>query len=356
MARKSLLTKWTEYLGLRTLTGCLHCLDVEQNLRIAAAVGAMYYAACPGRMQRAKDHIQRAFPDRSPTDVEAIALKSCQHMFQIFMVDAIVMPRLITAATWPRYVTLDHLEPVVDRLVKRKPMIFVTGHFGNWEMLGYTVAVAGFPLYAVARPMDNPLINAWLLSIREARGMRIVTKWGAGPQLQQAMRSGGRIGFIADQNAGEQGLFVPFFGRLASSYKSIALLAMRYEVPVAVGSAIRDSGADAGGGVSRAGAGGGGGFHFTIRHDAFIHPDEWADHDDPQFYITARYNRAIEDMVRRNPEQYLWLHRRWKSRPRFEREGKPMPRRLLRKLESLPWMTDDELRRIVDDAGGVADV
>ena len=78
-----------------------------------------------------------------------------------------------------------------------------------------------------------------------------------------------------------------------------------------------------------------------------IWPDDWADQPDPLFYITARFNRAIEHMVRNAPEQYLWLHRRWKSRPKHEREGQPMPRRLIEKLEQLPWMTQEELNRIV---------
>ena len=66
------------------------------------------------------------------------------------------------------------------------------------------------------------------------------------------------------------------------------------------------------------------------------------------FYITARFNRGIEDLIRAAPEQYLWLHRRWKSRPDHERQGKPVPKRTIEKLESLPWMTDDELGRVVE--------
>ena len=80
----------------------------------------------------------------------------------------------------------------------------------------------------------------------------------------------------------------------------------------------------------------------------FIRPEEWADHPDPVFYITARYNHALERMIRGNPEQYLWVHRRWRSRPRFERQGRPMPGRLVEKIESLPWMTPHELERIIN--------
>jgi KDO2-lipid IV(A) lauroyltransferase len=175
------------------------------------------------------------------------------------------------------------------------------------------------------------MLNRWVLDIREARGMRIITKWGATPILQDVLRSGGRVAFIADQNAGDQGLFVPFFGRLASSYKSIGLLAMRYQVPIVCGFAPRL----------------GGRFEYELNTTDIIRPQDWADHPDPLFYITARYNHAMEQMVRRAPDQYLWVHRRWKSRPRHERLGRPMPRRMIAKLESLPWLTSEEIDRLV---------
>jgi KDO2-lipid IV(A) lauroyltransferase len=186
-------------------------------------------------------------------------------------------------------------------------------------------------MVVLARPIDNPLINDWLLGIREAQGTRVITKWGATPIIQSALRNSGRVGFIADQNAGEQGLFVPFFGRLASNYKSIGLLAMRYNVPIVVGHAIRD----------------GCQFQYDVAMVDMIRPDDWADQPDPLFYITARYNRAMEQSIRAAPEQYLWLHRRWKSRPKHEREGEPMPHKLIEKLERLPWMTPQELKRVI---------
>ena len=128
-------------------------------------------------------------------------------------------------------------EAALDRLVRGEPVIFVTGHCGNWEVLGYAMSLLGFPMAALARPLDNPLINEWLLGVREARGMQIITKWGATSLLPRLIEDGHAVGFIADQNAGDQGLFVPFFGRLASSYKTIGLLAMRYKVPIMAASA-----------------------------------------------------------------------------------------------------------------------
>jgi KDO2-lipid IV(A) lauroyltransferase len=190
----------------------------------------------------------------------------------------------------------------------------------------------------LARPLDNPLINDWLVGIRERQGMRVVTKWGATPVLQTLLQTGGRVAFIADQNAGDTGMFVPFFGRLASTYKSIGLLAMRYEVPIVAGIARRV----------------GGRFDYELSAPDVIWPQDWADQPDPLFYITARFSRAIEQLIRISPDQYIWHHRRWRSRPAHERRGKPMPGRLVAKLESLPWMTEAELERVVGHSNEAA--
>jgi KDO2-lipid IV(A) lauroyltransferase len=96
------------------------------------------------------------------------------------------------------------------------------------------------------------------------------------------------------------------------------------------------------------------GFRYALDVVDTIEPADWQDQPDPLFYITARYNRAIETMVRAAPDQYLWVHRRWKSRPRHEREGRPFPPRLLKHLRELPWMTDDEADRIVAASAGAS--
>lgn len=329
--RRSAIINWSQYLALRGIAGLMHCFDIDQNLHTAAAIGSLFHRVSPKRCERAKQHIREAFPDWSEGRVDATARRSIEHMFQIFIVESLIAPRLISPTTWTQYVRFNQIGPLLDLMLRGRPAIFLTGHLGNWELLGCALAAIGYPLVALARPLDNPLINDWLLSLREVRGMRIVTKWGATPILQDTLRHGGRVGFIADQNAGDQGMFVPFFGRLASSYKSIGLLAMRYKVPIVAGAATRI----------------GQRFEYQMWYADIIFPDEWAAQPDPLFYITARYARAIEQMVRRSPEQYLWIHRRWKSRPRHEREGKAMPDRLIQKLRQLPWMTPSELDEIV---------
>jgi KDO2-lipid IV(A) lauroyltransferase len=99
-------------------------------------------------------------------------------------------------------------------------MIVLTGHFGNWEILGYVMGTMGFETTSVARTLDNPYINNYVMGMREKHGQRIVDKKGATEPVIKALEENGVVGFIADQNAGAKGCFVDFFGRKASTYKS----------------------------------------------------------------------------------------------------------------------------------------
>jgi KDO2-lipid IV(A) lauroyltransferase len=328
-----------EFLPLRALGAAIQCVDPDQNLRTAATFGTIYARLASTRTARAKANILRALPETSESEADRIAIESIQYMFKLFLVDSLAMPRLINPWSWQRYVEFDSFASGVELLSSDKPGLFITGHCGNWELLGFTLAALGFPMTALARPLDNRFLDRWLLGLREARGLRVLTKWGATDRLVSMLEgddpAGRRIGFIADQNAGSGGLFVPFFGRLASSYKSIGLLAMRYELPVVAGFARRL----------------GNRFKYRLEMVDYFGPEDWCDQPDPLFYITARFNRAIETMVRSAPDQYLWIHRRWKSRPRWETAGKPMPGSLRTRLENLPWMDQASMDRLIADGG-----
>ena len=333
MARQqSSLASWSQYLPLRAISTLIGCCPVELNMQSTKLIGDLYFHLGATRRNRAIANIQSSFPELSVKEVRSLAKRSMEHMFQLFVAEGVQMPALITPNTWQKYVEFKNIEQVTQRLTQKKPTIFITGHCGNWELLGYVLSVLGYPIAALARPLDNTLINDWVLGIRERFGLQVVTKWGGVSVLQELIQNNTSIGFIADQNAGDNGMFVPFFGRLASTYKSIGLLAMRYEIPIVAVHAKRIEGR----------------FKYEVGVTDYIEPSDWMEQADPLYYITARYNKAIERMIIDAPEQYLWLHRRWKSRPKFEKENKPMPQKLVQQLESLPWMTNQELSTITN--------
>jgi KDO2-lipid IV(A) lauroyltransferase len=324
------LQHFAPYAALRLTAATMHLFGVRENLRAAAGVGSIFARLGPRRMQRAVRHVRWAFPELSEARAQAIAEASVQHMFQLFLVDSLAGPQLLNEHGWGRQVEFGEVGSTMELLLQERPAIFVTGHSGNWEFLGLALSLLGFRMSALARPLDNPYLDEWLLGMRRRRGLEVLVKWGATTEVQKVIEGGGRVAFIADQNAGDDGVFVPFFGRMASSYKSIALLALRYRLPIVVGTAIRQ----------------GESLRYRLETVDRIEPAECEAANDPLFYCTARFNRAMEQAVRLAPEQYLWVHRRWKSRPPWERKGEPMPDRVRRKLLELPWLDEAQVDAI----------
>jgi KDO2-lipid IV(A) lauroyltransferase len=291
-----------QYLGLRLVAMMLHCWPVELNLRTARLLGDIMYLLDRKHRERALGNLRRSFPDMPESTRREMARRSMQQLF-VFFVEMLFTTRLVRLDTWRNCVELDHFRETLSLLLdNRRGLIMLTGHYGNWEILGYVLATLGFETTSVARPLDNPYVNDYVLGVRERRGQKIVDKKGATTEVVSVLNHKGAVGFIADQNAGSKGLFVDFFGRKASTYKSIGLLAMEYEVPVVIGYARRT----------------GEGFRFNVGTQDIIYPEDWKDQDDPLRYITQRYTKAIEDFVRKDPGQYLWVHRRWKTRPKGE--------------------------------------
>ena len=369
------------YVAIRAMLATMLTGDMRSNLRTARAVARLYSKFEPRRVQRTIETLAVIFPEMPFEQRRVCALQAYEHLFMLG-VEMAHTPRMVTADTWPKHIQLVDLEPAARLLLSGRPCVMITGHCGNWELLGYTMALLGFPMHALYRPLDLKPMDQWVRQTREKRGLMLLDKYGATQVMPELMRDGKLVAFIADQNAGEKGLYVPFFNRLASTYKSIGLMAMQFDAPIICGQArrlvdFRDASTDAVDGwhgqiAARGDAPAsittstlpvppepsiGGGFtdydptnplQYQVRTIDIIMPEEWKNQPDPLFYISARYRRAIERMVRAAPEQNLWLHRYWKSRPRHEQTGKPFPASLRAKLRNLPWMTDDELARIED--------
>jgi Kdo2-lipid IVA lauroyltransferase/acyltransferase len=280
----------------------MHAVPVNTNLQTAKILGSGLYAIDRRHRERALANLRRSFPEMTERQRERLARRSMQQMIMLF-VEVLFTTRLIRLDTFANCIEMVNFKPVLEMLVRReRGLILLTGHYGNWEILGYTLATLGFETTSIARPLDNPYVSRFLFDVREKTGQKIIAKKGATPEITAALDQKSAVGFIADQNAGSKGVFVDFFGRKASTYKSIGLLAMQYEVPIVIGYARRINDR----------------FHFEVGAQDIIHPSDWKSQDDPLRYITQRYTRAIEDIVRVDPGQYWWVHRRWKTRPKGE--------------------------------------
>jgi KDO2-lipid IV(A) lauroyltransferase len=298
------LNWYLQYLALRAVEMLLQCFPIEDNLKAASLVGDLLYLLDRRHRERALENLRASFPEASDAQLRRIARKSCEHLIMVGA-EVLCMPRLMQFNKYLDYVDISGCIEPFQYVAAGNPVILVTGHFGNWEMMGYSMSAMGFPPTAVARPLDNPYLNDHILALRQRTGLKILFKEGMTDEALADLRQGRPLGLIADQDAGRRGFFVDFFGRKASAYKSIAYLAMEENIPIFVG------------GVYRVGPG----FRYRIEMTDRIVPGDYPKDLDGAMAITQRYTAGIEKAVRLAPEQYLWVHRRWKTRPPEERKA-----------------------------------
>ena len=175
-------------------------------------------------------------------------------------------------------------------------------------MTGVGAAFYGIPLVSVARPIDNPLLDRLIVDFRQARGQRIITKRGAVREMSRALRDGAFLGILVDQNGGRRGVFVPYFGRLASTTAAPATLAIRFRAPLITAWQRRVDGGE----------------RHILEVEAPIPVPGTGDRDEDVRIMTAEMTARVERWVRQEPGQWLWAHRRWKARPPEESgNGRP---------------------------------
>jgi KDO2-lipid IV(A) lauroyltransferase len=251
----------------------------------------------------ADDNLRHAFPGRF-TDAERDGLvRSVYRHFCRLLIDIVHTPRLLKPASWRRYVDLSGGHLVVKRMLSGRPLLLVTGHFGNWEIGGYVLGLLGFRTYAIARPLDNPYLDDFLRRWRVRTGQGILAKHGDFEKMNAILEGNGVLATLGDQDAGQRGLFVDFFGRPASTHKAIALLALEHRVPILVI------------GVRKVGEP----MQYAIAVEDHILPEEYDGQPDAVRAMTRRFTEALERVIRQAPEQYFWLHRRWKHQPQAKK-------------------------------------
>lgn len=294
---------WVVYIAARMVFAIMQSFPINWNLRTARLIVPWWIRLMPRHLERARAHLNAAYGQSlTPAEADRIARKSLESL-AMFVVETICLPRLMTPHTWPKYIDVEDCQECLRLAINGRGVIMVTGHYGSFELLAQLLAALGCQMVAIMRPLDNEYLNEFLVKSRRMHGLELLDKKGAMSQSESIIREGRVLGFIGDQDAGRKGCFVDFFGQPASTYKSIGLLAMSTRCPIVVACARRC------GNVAR--------YDFVVQR--IIHPHEWEDRDDPLRWITQAYTSAIEDFSRVAPEQYLWIHRRWKSKPRARR-------------------------------------
>src|SRR5262249_11899345 len=182
----------------------------------------------------ADENLRHAFGKQLDDRQRDALVRAVYVHFCTMLVEIIQFPRRVHVNNCKQYVELSSAVTGVTTLLSGRPLILATGHFGNWEIAGYALGLFGFTTHAIARTLDNPYLDRFLLSFRERTGQKILAKKGDFDQIQELLSTSGVLATLADQDAGQRGQFVDFFGRPASTHKAVALLALQYNTPLLV--------------------------------------------------------------------------------------------------------------------------
>jgi Kdo2-lipid IVA lauroyltransferase/acyltransferase len=248
----------------------------------------------------ARTNLIIAFPEIRDGEIRRITRKSFQNTARNLL--EISRLPLLTKESISSLVAYDPdrgLNNYRKALAMGKGILYMTGHFSAWELLPTAHALNGYPLSFITRPLDEPQLEQYLHRMRQASGNRVIPKRNSARHILEAIKGRGGVGILMDQNTDPQeGIFVDFFGVPASTTTSMALFALRTEAPIIPGylSPMRNG-------------------RYTIVFRPPIEVVRTGDRNRDIEINTRRFNEVIEEIVREQPEAWLWGHKRWSYQP-----------------------------------------
>jgi len=256
----------------------------------------------PKMRKTAEFNLRLAFPEWSEAQRRTV-LKGMTRNLGWMAAEFARLPRY-TRENIENVVVLDGHENFLEGKSRGKGVIYLTGHIGAWELSSYAHALYGFPLYYMARALDNALLDEMVNEYRGKCGNRPIYKNEAARMMLKVLKDAGTVGILADQNTmpGE-GVFVDFFGTQACTTTGIARVALHTDAAVVPGYAYWD------GNLRK----------YRLRFEPPVELVRTGDAERDVRENTQRFTKVIEEIIRKHPEQWVWIHARWKNRP----EGEP---------------------------------
>jgi len=286
------LRNWAEYLAARLVLASLAWTPRRTAERLAGLYVKALAALVPRLRRTALRNLELALPELSAAERRRIVEGVFVSLARL-LVSFARLPRLDSRniSGWIRYDGLEHFQ---QALARGRGVLFAAAHLGNWELSAYAHALMTAPMDVVVRPLDNPLIDRLVERRRTLCGNRVIHKRNAARAILKALRANRAVGVLIDQNASlEEGVFVDFFGIKACAGAAFARLAARSGAAVIPGFALWME--DEHRYVLR--------FYPPLEITGDLHRD------------TQNLHALLESVIRQFPEQWLWIHRRWKTRP-----------------------------------------
>ena len=298
-----------EWLGVRGVSLLLQTFPPEAGDAFVRGLGRVYRRLDASRRGTVLENLRLVYGDTlSAGERERLSVAAFEHAF-VILFEAVQRRRLVhdLRSFRRRSRVVGDGDLVREDVREGRGCFLLTAHIGNWEVAGAYLDYEGIPFAAVSRAVPNPYVQAHLMSTRRPT-FEIFEKRGAVRGSLRAAQEGKWVTVLGDQNAGKHGVFVPFFGIPASTFPILASLAIRHDVTLYFGAAIRKG--------------------PRIAYDMHIvrYRPPATPGTDPVIDVLRGYHAWLEDMIRLYPEQYFWMHRRWKTRPPGELPGPRTPR------------------------------
>lgn len=280
---------------LESLSVLLRLLPRSVSIRVGEAMGSLVHLTGL-RMRVTMNNLQAAFPERDPREIGRVA-SGCYRHFGALLAEFARLP-LLKPENVLDLVEVEDRQVLDDSQARGRGGIVVSGHLGNWELMGSAMAVLDYPVSYVVTGQENELVEALMDRLRQSTGVQIIRRREAVKGVVKALKENRLVAILSDQDAHEAGAFVPFFGRLASTPRGAALFALRTGADLIFAASHRR---------------GLGKLKVTLE----LMPREGLppDRDQATLELVRRFTALLESAIRRQPEQWFWMHRRWKTLP-----------------------------------------
>ena len=286
-----------EYSLLRAITTLLLSFPLDYSLPLSRFLADVFYLFPSKFRKRGLRHLKMAYPGKSADELGRI-LKGVFEHSTMMLVEVLSFPRKIRKYNYTKYVEIKGWELIDQALKGGKGVMFISAHFGNWELIGYIVSMLGHQINTVVRFMPNPAADALLNYSRRFQGQRIIYNDSAVRDMMRALKDNRILALGCDQDARANGIFVDFMGLPSSTVRSPALLHLKFETPLLMLYCYRPKPNK---------------FYYTFSFEECVLPKLNPAKAEEQ--ITQAFTADIERMIRKYPEQWMWIHRRWKTRP-----------------------------------------
>lgn len=308
MAKKGRLQITVEYFLARLMLSALGACPRSLAVAIGRTLGFFGYFALPHLRRVGQRNLQLALPEKSKKEHRRL-VRGCFDSLGRQLGEFSQFPKATPESLHTLVRDGDYDAGDYDKFQKaqaeKRGVIFVAAHLGSWELLVFAQSAFGEPLSFMVRRIDNPRIEEMIEGVRTRFGNRPLDKRDAAIIALRTLREGGRVGILVDLNSHpHEGVFVPFFGRLACTTAGVAALALRTNAVIVPICAVWDRWEKA----------------YVIHGGPVLEVERTGDRNRDLELNTARFTEVIEKQIRAHPDQWLWVHKRWKTRPPGEPE------------------------------------